>query len=659
MGKCVSRAPWRRMPPRRLNRPGAGAWLRARFFRFVPLPGILILSPCACAGAVLDWPRLMGRIDEDSIRRVLEATNIVDVVGSYLSLKRAGSRWKACCPFHNEKTPSFIVDQTRQNFKCFGCGEGGSAITFVMKMENLGFADTVRRLAEKAGITIAEEVYDAAEEKRRKARTALLVAHKKAAEFFHRLLLRSPKAAEARAYLNSRGYGADMAKRWQVGWAPDSSREFLAWARTEGLPDQVLIDAGLANRGERGDLYARFRDRLMFPINNVYGECVAFSGRILRAQENVGKYVNSPETAIFKKGDVVFALDRARGPMGKTGKALLCEGQIDVIACHEAGLSFAVAPLGTAFTPEHARILSRYASRIVLCFDADKAGMAAADRAFRELAPLGKDIFLVNLPAGDDPDSFMKREGKEVFSEMVEQAHSFFEVRIERARERGLLNDAASSAAFARELTSLLACMSDPVARDLATADIAARMRMTADNLRGAVRTAGRRREREKTQSAGRSAPEEDVPQVLPPVKMNRAVAVLCELSLQNARAQSLIVDRIEELLEPIRMLQGGEILKKILARLPSPDSPAAIQAFLASLPQPERDALHLLNLDPVPIPDVDRSVQEACSGIAKAALERHIASLKAEIADPSTDAARKLELSKLSVDLKRLLGTM
>lgn len=623
--------------------------------------GLLILSPCACAGAVIDWPHLMGRIDEDSIRRVLEATNIVDVVGSYLSLKRAGSRWKACCPFHNEKTPSFIVDQTRQNFKCFGCGEGGSAITFVMKMENLGFADTVRRLAEKAGITIAEEVYDAAEEKRRKARTALLVAHKKAAEFFHRLLLRSPKAAEARAYLNSRGYGADMAKCWQVGWAPDSSREFLAWARTEGLPDQVLIDSGLANRGERGDLYARFRDRLMFPINNVYGECVAFSGRILRPQENVGKYVNSPETTIFKKGDVVFALDRARGPMGKTGKALLCEGQIDVIACHEAGLSFAVAPLGTAFTPEHARILSRYASRIVLCFDADKAGMAAADRAFRELAPFGKDIFLVNLPAGDDPDSFMKREGKEAFSKMVDDAGSFFSVRIMRARTLGLFSDsdAAGAAAFSREMTSLLSCMSDPVARDLAMMEIATNMRVDKDSLRGAVRTAGRRQEKEKSQSADRSAAAADVPQALPPVKMNRAVAVLCELSLQNARAQGLIVDRIEELLEPMRMLQGGEILKKILGRLPSPDSPAAIQAFLASLPQPERDALHLLNLDPVPIPDVDRSVQEACSGIAKAALERHIASLKAEIADPSTDAARKLELSKLSVDLKRLLGTI
>lgn len=449
-----------------------------------------------------------------------------------------------------------------------------------------------------------------------------------------------------------------MAKRWQVGWAPDSSREFLAWARKEGLPDQVLIDSGLANRGERGDLYARFRDRLMFPINNVYGECVAFSGRILRPQENVGKYVNSPETSIFKKGDVVFALDRARGPMGKSGKALLCEGQLDVIACHEAGISFAVAPLGTAFTPEHARTLSRYASRIVVCFDADKAGMAAADRAFRELAPFGKDVYLVNLPEGDDPDSFMKREGKEAFSEMVEQARPFFEVRIERAKERGLLTDAAASAAFAREMTALLACMSDPVARDLATADVATRMRTTVNDLRSAVRTAGRRKGREQAQSADRAAAAE-VSQTQPPVKMDRAVAVLCELSLQNARAQGLIVDRIEELLEPMRMLQGGGILKKILARLPSPDSPAAIQAFLASLPQPERDALNLLNLDPVPIPDVDRSVQEACSGIAKAALERHIASLMAELADPSTDAARRLELSKLSVDLKRLLGTM
>lgn len=606
---------------------------------------------------MIDCCCLMGRIDEDSIRRVLEATDIVDVIGGYISLKRAGSRWKACCPFHNEKTPSFIVDPNRQNFKCFGCGEGGSAISFVMKMENLGFADTVRRLAEKAGITIVEEVYDAAEEKRRKARAALLMANKKATEFFHMLLLRSPKAAEARAYLNSRGYGSEMAKRWQVGWAPDSSRDLMAWARREGLSEQVLIDSGLASRSERGELYARFRDRLMFPIHNVYGECVAFSGRILRAQENVGKYVNSPETAIFKKGDVVFALDRARGAMGKSGKALLCEGQLDVIACHEAGLNDAVAPLGTAFTSEHARLLSRYASKVVLCFDADKAGMAAADRAFRELAPLGKDIFLVNLPAGDDPDSFMKREGKDAFAKMVEQAHSFFEVRIARARERGLLEDAASSAEFAREIAALLAYMSDPVARDLATADSAMRMRLSPDNLRRAVKVENQRKSRDRSRSAERDVSQEA--QKLPPVKINRAVAVLCEFALQDSRAQELIVDRIEELMEPMRLLEGGSILKKILAGLPDPNNPAAIQAFVVSLPQQERDALLALNLESIPIPNLDKCVQEACSGIAKAALEKHISMLMAELSDPSTENSKRLELSKKSVELKRILGTM
>ncbi len=602
----------------------------------------------------------MGRIDDESIRRVLEATDIVDVVGSYLPLKRAGSAWKACCPFHHEKTPSFTVNPARQSFKCFGCGEGGSAITFVMKMENLSFVDTVRRLAEKAGITIVEEVYDAAEERRRKARTALLVANKKAAEYFHKLLMRSPKAAEARAYLNSRGYGADMAKRWLVGWAPDSSAEFLAWARAEGLAAQQLIDAGLANRGERGDLYARFRDRLMFPINNVYGECVAFSGRILRPQENTGKYVNSPETEVFKKSNVVFALDKARGPMGKEGKALLCEGQLDVIACHEAGLPFAVASQGTAFTKEHAQLLSRYANSVLLCFDADKAGMAAADKAFRILAPLGKDLYMVNLPAGDDPDSFIKREGKEAFAAMVQGARPFFEVRVERARAQGVLDNSVSSAAFGREMTALLACMKDAVARDLAAADLATRMRVSLDGMRNAVRMEGRRKGKEDARAAERENHNaDDMQPELPPVEINRAVAVLCELALQNARAQELIADRIEELLEPMNMLAGGGILKKILASLPSPDSPAAIQAFLESLPQPERDALKLLSLEPVAIQDIDTTVQEACAGLAVVALDARIAILKAKIADPTTPAEQKLKFSKLSVDLRRIQSTL
>ncbi len=598
----------------------------------------------------------MGRIDEDTIRRVLEATDIVDVVSSYLPLKKAGSAWKACCPFHNEKTPSFTVNSTRQSFKCFGCGEGGSAISFVMKMENLSYPDTVRRLAEKAGITIVEEVYDAAEERRRKARVALLTALKKAAEYFHKLLMRSPKAAEARAYLNSRGYGSDMAKRWLVGWAPASSREFLAWARSEGISAQTLIDSGLASRGERGDLYARFKDRLMFPINNVYGECVAFSGRILRAQENTGKYVNSPETEIFKKGNVVFALDKARGPIGKQGKALLCEGQIDVIACHEVGLPFAVAPLGTAFTKEHAQLLSRYAESVVLCLDADKAGMAAADKAFRILAPLGKDVYMVNLPAGDDPDSYMKREGAEAFVAMVANAAPFFSVRVERARAQGALNNAASSSAVSRDTTALLACMTDPVARELAAFDLATRMRVSLEDMRAAVKVEGRRKEKEDARAAERErkTAEPHAQENAVAITICSPVARLCELVLQNARAQELVVDRIEELLLPMQTLPGGGVLNKILAFLPSPDFPAAVQAFLDNLPEPERNALKALQLEPVDIQDVDHAVIDFCAELARANFEAHVAELDAKIADPNTPDAEKLKLLKIRVDLRR-----
>ena len=457
------------------------------------------------------------------IDEVIARNPIEDVVGQYVTLKRSGSNLFGLCPFHGEKTPSFSVTPDKGMFYCFGCHKGGGVINFEMEIEGLSYGDAVRALAKRAGLEVPE---DEQYQSRYRQQERLWALHKEAARFFHSCLY-APMGASALEYARGRGMSQTTLTKFGIGYAPDSWSDLVDAMRKKGYTDQELRDSGLVTVSKKnGNLFDRFRDRLMFPINNVYGECVAFSGRILRPQENVGKYVNSPETAIFKKGDVVFALDKARGPMGKSGKALLCEGQIDVIACHEAGISFAVAPLGTAFTPEHARILSRYASRIVLCFDADKAGMVAADRAFRELAPFGKDIYLVNLPAGDDPDSFMKREGKEAFSGMVERAHSFFEVRIERARESGLLDDAASSAAFAREMTALLACMSDPVARDLATADVATRMRMAADNLRGAVRMAGRRKGQEQAQSAERKTAEE-VPQH-PPVKMDRAVAVLC-----------------------------------------------------------------------------------------------------------------------------------
>ena len=318
----------------------------------------------------------VARIPEETIEQVLAATDIVDLIGSYFPLKRAGTNFKALCPFHNEKTPSFMVNPARQSFHCFGCGEGGSAIGFVMRYENLPFVDAVRKLADRAGIAIVEE-HDPQADRIRHIRGRLLDLHREAAAFMHELLPDHPEAAHARKYLQGRGLDREAAARWGIGWMPGNPRVFLDWAREKKYTGRELVGSGLASlkdpqRASAG-LYLRFRDRLMFPIRNDYGDVIAFSGRQLREDPNSGKYINSPETRLFEKSRVLFALDKARRAMIREKQALLCEGQLDVIACHEHGIEHAVAPLGTAFTPHHAHLLHRYTSKVTLCFDADDA----------------------------------------------------------------------------------------------------------------------------------------------------------------------------------------------------------------------------------------------------------------------------------------------
>ena len=278
----------------------------------------------------------MGRIPEETIEQVLAATDIVDLVGSYLPLKRAGSNFKANCPFHNEKTPSFMVNPARQSYHCFGCGEGGNAISFVISYENLPFPDAIKKLANRAGVVVQEDAYDPEADKRRRRKSRLLELHNQAARFMHQVMMESPDAQHARDYLKSRGYGKGMAERWVVGWMPENPSTFLNWAREQGFTGRELCESGLAalknENNARSGIYVRFRDRLMFPIHNDYGDIIAFSGRQLREDPNSGKYINSPETQLFKKSKVFFALDKARRHMTKDKYALLCEGQIDVIA---------------------------------------------------------------------------------------------------------------------------------------------------------------------------------------------------------------------------------------------------------------------------------------------------------------------------------------
>ena len=297
----------------------------------------------------------MSRIAEESIQLIADATDIVELIGSYFPLKRAGTSFRALCPFHKEKSPSFHVNPSRQSFHCFGCGAGGGVFRFVMDYEHLDFPAAVRRLAQRAGIVLTEE-NDPQEQSRRNQRSRLLELHREAAAWFHAQLLRTREASHARDYLKHRGLTKEIAVPWQLGYAPAGWDHLREWAYGKGFTRDELLQGGLltAKEGDQRGGYDRFRDRLMFPIRNDYGEVVAFSGRILSESQKEAKYVNSPETPISSKGRVLFGLDKSKRALIDAGEAIVLEGQIDLISAFEHGVTNVTAPQGTAFTVEQA-----------------------------------------------------------------------------------------------------------------------------------------------------------------------------------------------------------------------------------------------------------------------------------------------------------------
>ncbi|MDA7936239.1 DNA primase, partial [bacterium] len=433
----------------------------------------------------------MGRIPEEKIEEILAATDIVDVVSSYFPLKRAGSVFKANCPFHNEKTPSFNVNPAWQNYKCFGCGEGGNAIGFVMKYENVPFIDAVKKLALKASVTIIEEEYNPEADRKRRKSSRYKELNNITARYYHSLLLKSPDAQHARDYMKSRGFTKEIAEKWLIGWAPKNSRDFLGMVKEKGFNGREIINAGLGGMRDqdnpRSGLYNKFYDQLMFPILNSFGDVVGFSGRVLRADDKRGKYINTNETVLFKKSELLFGLDKAIKPMGKEKFALICEGQLDAIALHEAGFENAIAPLGTAFTEQHAKLLKRYTDHIILCYDGDGPGIAAADKAFIQLAAVGFPVKLVHLPEGDDPDTFLKSHGPEKFEELLEGARDFFEAKLDKELPTKDLSSPNDRANFLQSLADLVGVISDDLVRDATIQSLATRMRLGSDDFRNIV----------------------------------------------------------------------------------------------------------------------------------------------------------------------------
>ncbi|BCR06494.1 DNA primase [Desulfuromonas versatilis] len=373
---------------------------------------------------------MSGRIPEEKIQEIRDRVDIVDVVSSYLPLKRSGANHQGLCPFHAEKTPSFNVNAPRQIFHCFGCGEGGNVFSFLMRMEGLSFPEAVRRLGERVGIEVEEERLSPAEEKRREERERLLRISEVACEFYHQLLLEAPEGAPGRRYLRDRGYGGEAARSHRLGFAPARWEALAEHLAQKGFDPEWARQLGLIRPGKegRGD-YDLFRNRLLFPISDPSGRVVAFGGRVL--DDSLPKYINSPESPIYHKSRVLYGLSLAREEMRKTDEVIVVEGYFDQLALHRAGFCNAVATCGTALTEEHAELLKRYAKRVLLLFDQDSAGQKATFRAMEALLPGGLSVAVVGLDPGEDPDSFIGKHGAETFRERLEAARPVFEVFME------------------------------------------------------------------------------------------------------------------------------------------------------------------------------------------------------------------------------------
>jgi DNA primase len=370
---------------------------------------------------------MAGLFSSATLEQIRAASDIVEVIGSYLPLKRAGANLVTLCPFHKEKTASFNVNPHRQIFHCFGCHKGGDVFTFVQEYENVSFPEAVHRLAERARIPL-EFDKDPGAQKHRFLKETLLQIHEQITHRWQTALAQETAGQIARDYLKQRGVSDEAVKLFRLGYAPDAWDDTVNWSRSKGHELAIVEQAGLILRKEGSDhYYDRFRGRLIFPICDEQGRVIGFSGRVLSGDDKTAKYVNSPETPIFTKGKVFFGLDKSKRALLDAGYAVVCEGQLDLIACYLAGVHNIVAPQGTALTAEHTRILKRYVDEVVLCFDSDTAGRNAAIRALDDLLASGLAIRVATVPPPHDPDSFIKQSGGAAFQQLIERAEGYFD----------------------------------------------------------------------------------------------------------------------------------------------------------------------------------------------------------------------------------------
>jgi len=421
-------------------------------------------------------------IPDSFIDELISRTDITQLVGEYVRLtKKSGSNMFGLCPFHSEKTPSFSVNSEKQIYRCWACGKGGGAITFIREIENLPFRDAVEVLAKRAGMSVPDESGQTETTGRRKR---ILELNRDAAKHFHQMLA-SPQGQQARDYLIKRGLGKKIVTKFGIGAAPDNWSLLLDAMIKKGYKKQELIDAGLCRHGQKGSgAYDFFRGRLMFPVIDVRGDVVAFSGRALNPEEK-SKYINSPDTIAFSKGRNMFGLNFAK--KSKTGVLVLVEGNIDVVMLHQAGFDNTVAPLGTAFTAEQARLLAKYVKSIVIAFDPDEPGRVATLKALPLIEETGMDVKVINLGTSGDPDDFIRSRGADAFRILLERGDNHIEYRLQTIRSNHNIETDEGRLKYLAAATQYLTEVSSKPEREIYSARVAETANVSVESVKNEI----------------------------------------------------------------------------------------------------------------------------------------------------------------------------
>lgn len=433
-------------------------------------------------------------IPRDYITELVQRSDIVDVVQSYVQLRHRGRTHTGLCPFHNEKTPSFVVYPETQSFYCFGCGAGGDVITFIKKINNVDYIEAVKFLAGRAGMALPEE-----DDQTGRLRSRIISINKDAARFYFSRL-NSDAGRVGRAYWRGRGLSDATIKRFGLGYAPDSFRETRDHLKSLGYTEDELLAAGLIKRSEKGGTFDFFRHRVMIPIFDLRGNVIAFSGRKLDPEQPGGKYVNSPETLVYKKSRTLFALNFAK--KSQTRRYILCEGNLDAISMHQAGFTTAVAGCGTALTAEQVKILSEYADEVVLCYDSDEAGQKATRRAISLLSASPLKISVLNIPDAKDPDEFIKKFGAERFEMLLNGSNNAIEYELLQAKGKYDIATPDGRLNYIKDAIGVLAGRITPTERDVYAGRLAEETDVAKpailNQLDAAIRARGRRAEKER-----------------------------------------------------------------------------------------------------------------------------------------------------------------